>query len=231
MHILPLHLSSTLCLKKSEMQEPSRALWSPRAGNTWGWKTGEGETSLSSQETAHGAKLIPRPSCRCSASVHPVLSPSSQPDTPTRSLASRPIAAPPKSSEELPAGGQALPWTGPRSPQAGQRPAGARAVAEGRAGAPGEGACSPGTPSLTCPAQAGTSGTRVAGEAPGTCGGPHDITSAALLAEHGHEPRPPPPCKECPSAQGHTARQDSKTDLSCSESAFTDNVYSKRRSW
>ena len=138
--------------------------------------------SLSSQETAHGAKLIPRPSSRCPASAHPVLSPSSQPDTPTRFLAPRPITASPKSSEQLPAGGQALPWTGPPSPQAGQRPAGARAVAEGQAGAPGEGACSPGTPSLTCPAQAGTSGTQVAGEAPGTCGGggARDMTSHLL---------------------------------------------------
>lgn len=217
------------------MQEPSRALWSPRAGNTRGWKPGVGEMPLSSQETAHEAKLIPRPSSRCPASAHPMLSPSSQPDTPTRSLAPCPLSAPPKPSEQLPAGGQALPWTGPRSPQAGQRPAGARAVAEGRAGAPGEGACSPGTPSLTCPAQAGTSGTQVAGEAPGTCqqgwGGAHDITPAALLAEHGHEPHPLPPRKECPSAQGHTARQDSNTDLSSSETAFIDNVYSKRGSW
>lgn len=103
----------------------------------------------------------------------------------TLSLTPHQIAAEPKPSEELLASGQVLPWTGPQSPQAGQQPAGVRAAAEGRTAAPGEDACSQGTPSLTCPAQAGTRGTPVAGEAPGTCRrqGHRAITSAALPAD------------------------------------------------
>lgn len=146
--------------------------------------------------------------------------PSPQPSTPTPSLVPRPITAAPKPSEELPAE-QALPWTGPRSPRAGQRPTGARAAAGGQAAAPGEGACSPGTPSPTCPAQAGMSAPRVAGEAPGTCGG-QGHTASRLL---------PVLREECPSAQGHTERQDSNTALSSSKSAFTNYVYSKRTYW
>lgn len=130
-------------LKKSEMQEPSRALWSPRV-ETLGMETGVGEMPLSSQETAHEAKLIPRPSSRCPASAHPV--PGSLPP----SLTHPPDPLHPAHSQHhpnlraAPSWGPSLALTGPSEPPglrafSGQQ---GEAVAEGRAGAPGEGAAS-----------------------------------------------------------------------------------------